>query len=413
MVARAKASLIFIAAFLVGTLYALLVGLISNALGSIFISWPIWVGIFWFIFRKLRWVRFAGFIAVAPASLIGFELIWSALNPGMNADRHLRVDRSHYTPGFRAVRPPAEDPPPDFYGHGLREVLMGKDGFRADPETGEGNPEQCRHVLVGDSMIYGSGLPYSQTLGPVLREMGLTACNLGIAGNTPIDYLATLKYAAGRIEPGAHVAVYLYAYNDFVGLHKYFRRGILGWSSTFPRFFQLLAYFDNWRQTTFTHNFFRSERVKRAPILWEYGVGKPALIRLLSPDNPAEYTPPHRLNHQQRAALDVFFKDLSELARPRSWRVSIVIHPDYPEIFANLARKSPTFADLDPRRAGGMEACKEFSFFCEDISSYLYARAVAEGKSPYFIDNRHFSAFGTRLVAEHYVRLTEGLAIRK
>jgi hypothetical protein len=291
--------------------------------------------------------------------------------------------------------------------------LIGKDGFRADPETGEGNPERCRHVLVGDSMIYGSGLPYGQTLRPVLRKMGLAACNLGVTGNSTVDYLATLRYAADRIEPGAHVAIYIYAYNDFVGLHKYFRRGFFGWSSTFPGLFQSLFYFDNWRQTTLTHNFFRSERVRRTPVLREYNVGKTQPIRLLSADNPAQYAPPRPLNRRQRAALDIFFEDLTELAHSRSWRVSIVIHPDYPEIFANLALQSPKFKDLDPRRAAGMEACKGFSFVCEDMSGYFYDRAVAEGKSPYFIDNRHFSAFGTRVVAEHYVQLTKRLGMPK
>jgi hypothetical protein len=413
MASRLRTVLIFVVSLLVGTLYALLVGLISRLLVPAFISWPIWVVIFWFVFQKLRWLRFAGFFAVVPVSLLAFELVWSALNPGMIADRHLRVDRSHYTPGFRAVRASGEDPAPDYYGRGLKEVLIGKDGFRADPDTGEGNPERCRHVLVGDSMIYGSGLPYPLTLGPVLREMGVAACNLGVSGNSPIDYLATLRYAADRIERGAHVAVYIYAYNDFVSLHKYFRRGFLTWSGTFPRLFQSLVYFDNWRQTTFTYNFFRRERAERTPTLWEYDVGKSQPVRLSSPDNPAEYAPPRPLNGRQRAALDVFLKDLSELARSRSWRVSIVIHPDYPEIFANLARKSRSFTDLDPRRAGGMEACKEFSFICEDISGYLYDRAVAEGRSPYFVDNRHFSAFGTRLLAEHYVQLTGRPATRK
>jgi hypothetical protein len=410
---RTKAFLILVVSLLVGTLYALLVGLISRPVGAGFISWPIWVAIFWFLFHKLRWLRFAGFIAVVPASLLGFELVWSALNPGMNADRHLKVDRSHYTPGLRVVRPRGEDPSPGSYGHGLSEVLIGEDGFRADPQTGKGNPERCRHVLVGDSMIYGSGLPYDQTLRPVLGKMGLTACNLGVSGNSPVDFLATLRYAADKIETGAHVAIYIYAYNDFVSLNKYFSRGFLGWSRTFPGLFQSLVYFDNWRQTTFTHSFFRRQRAEPAAVLWEYDVGKNEPIRLLSPDNPAQYAPPPPLNRRQRAALDIFFRDLTELAQFRSWRVSIVIHPDYPEIFANLALKSRKFTDLDPRRAGGMEACKEFSFVCEDMSGYFYDRAVAEGKSPYFVDNRHFSAFGTRVVAEHYLQLTKRLGIPK
>ena len=33
----------------------------------------------------------------------------------------------------------------------------------------------------------------------------------------------------------------------------------------------------------------------------------------------------------------------------------------------------------------------------------LYERTLAEGRNPYFVDDRHFSAFGTRLVAQHYL----------
>jgi len=82
-----------------------------------------------------------------------------------------------------------------------------------------------------------------------------------------------------------------------------------------------------------------------------------------------------------------------------------VIHPDGPEIFANFARRTPVFLDLDPRRADGLRACKEFSFVCVDASRYLYERSIAASKNPYFINNRHFSAFGTRLLSEHFAAL--------
>jgi hypothetical protein len=50
--------------------------------------------------------------------------------------------------------------------------------------------------------------------------------------------------------------------------------------------------------------------------------------------------------------------------------------------------------------------CKESSFHCEEISRYIYEWSLAAGKTPYLEHDRHFSAFGTRIVAEHFVALT-------
>ncbi|HET8564508.1 MAG TPA: hypothetical protein VFM35_11600, partial [Candidatus Binatia bacterium] len=258
------------------------------------------------------------------------------------------------------------------------------------------------------SMIYGSGLPYRYTLGPVLASMGARACVYGVTGNSPVDYLATLKYVAKRIDAGAHVAFYLYAYNDFVSLNKYFRRGFLSLSNRFAMISRWLSYFDRWRRTTFTRSLFRAGVVVQpSTTLWQYDVGTSEPIRLLYPRDPANYVAPPPLNKQQRAALKFFFDKVAEFARGRSWHLSIVIHPDHPEIYANFARRSPVFVDLDPRRADGLQICNEYSFVCEDISPYLYERSVAEGKNPYFINDRHFSVFGTRIVAEHYLLLTK------
>ena len=77
------------------------------------------------------------------------------------------------------------------------------------------------------------------------------------------------------------------------------------------------------------------------------------------------------------------------------------------EIYANFARRSPVFVDLDPRRGEALKICKEFSFHFEDISRYIYERSVTPGKNPYFEHDRHFSPLGTRIVAEHFVALTK------
>jgi hypothetical protein len=209
-------------AFLMGTLYAVLMGLIFRSQAAPVSSWPVWISFFWLVFNKFGLLRFSGFIAVLPVSLLAFEIVRSVRYLGASADRHRSLDRSHYTPGLKAKNPQSSDG-----SNGPKEILIGRDGYRADPETGRGNPERCRSVLIGDSMIYGTGLTYPVTLGPVLANMGLPACVFGVTGNSPLDYLATLRYVAARIEPGAYLAIYLYAYNDFVSFHRFFERGVL------------------------------------------------------------------------------------------------------------------------------------------------------------------------------------------
>jgi hypothetical protein len=120
------------------------------------------------------------------------------------------------------------------------------------------------------------------------------------------------------------------------------------------------------------------------------------------------YIRPKPLNRRHRLALSVFLGRLNEFIKDRPWRVSILIHPDHAEVYANFAQRSSVFVDLDPRRAEGLKMCEEFSFQCEDISRYIYERAMAAGKNPYLEHDRHFSAFGIRIIAEHFVALPTG-----
>ena len=387
---------------IMGTFYAGLVGLISGSVTGPLISWPIWIGLFCLAFSKFNLLRFTGFIAVLPFSLLGFEVVRTLGSPGINADIYRSFDRSHYTPGLRAMNPKLNEP-----GDAPKEILTGGDGFRADPHTGQGNPQRCRFVLIGDSMIYGSGLAYPLTLAPVLAVAGLPTCVFGVTGNSPVDYLSTLKYVADRIEPGAYVAFYLYAYNDFVGLNQLAKRGFLSTSKSFHKLFEWAFYYDAWRQATWTFSLFHGRPRQTTKELYQYEIAKGQSIRIVYGRNPAQYSTPKPLDQRQRAALGFFLDRLNEFVEGRSWRVVIMIHPDDSEIYANFARLSPVFVDLDPRRAEGLKICKDHVFQCEDISRYIYERSFAAGKNPYIEHDRHFSAFGTRIVAEHFVALTK------
>ena len=388
--------------FLLGILYAGLVGLITRSRAGPLISWPIWIGLFWLAFRKFNLLRFTGFIAMLPVTLLLFEVVRSVKYPGMNADRDMSFDRSHYIPGLRVKNPDLSD-----HSDGPKEILIGRGGFRTDPETGRSNPERCRFVLIGDSMIYGTGLAYPLTLGPVLAGMGVPACVFGVTGNSPVDYLATLKYVADRIEPGAYVVFYLYAYNDFVNLDNLVERGVLTTSNSSHKLFEWAFYFDRWRQATWTYSLFHSGRPQPPARLYQYEIIKGRPIKMLYSRDPANYAKPNSLSMQQRAALSFFLNRLNAFVKGRLWRVFILFHPEDSEIYANFARLAPAFVDLDPRRAEGLKICKESAFQCEDISRYIYERSFAAGKNPYFDDDPHFSPFGTRIVAEHFVALTK------
>jgi hypothetical protein len=409
-----RAAGLVLVSLITGILYAVVVGLFAAPLRAPLIALPVLTALFWLVFWKFNAFRFAGFLWALPVAVIAFELFWSATSPGMVADRYTAADRSHYKSG-RVKRPSPAGADAGIYGAGLSEMFFGADGFRADPETGKGNPERCHFALIGDSMVYGSGLPYPKTFGPVLAEMGVRACVFGVTGNSPIDYLATARYVADRIEPGGYVAFYLYAYNDFVNLNKYASRGMLSLSKRFPRVFAWAAAFDNWRQSTFTFSRFTAKRSSRdgarcptcaagreSGTVWQYDFGK-SRIKIYYPHDPAQYEPPKPLNGQKRAALQLFFDGVRKLARGRSWRAAMIIHPDESEFYANVARRAASFADLDPRRADALKICHEYGFSCADISRHIYKRTLEEGENPYFANNRHFSIAGTRIVAESFV----------
>jgi hypothetical protein len=393
---------VFFISLLMGTLYAGLMGLIFRSQAAPVFSWPVWIGLFWLAFDKFNLIRFTGFMAVVPVSLLVFEVVRSVRSPGTSADRHKSLDRSHYTPGLAA-----ENPNPDHHGNAPKGILIGRDGFRADPETGRGNPEGCRFALIGDSMIYGTGLAYPFTLGPVLAELGVPACVFGVTGNSPLDYLATLKYVAARIEPGGDVVIYVYAYNDFVSLHRFFERGVLTASSSLNKLLDWGFYFDRWRQATWTYSLFRERPPAPPPSPPQPQIVKEEPIKPLDSRDALPYVAPKPLNRRHRFALNFFLSRLKEFVEGRAWRVFILIHPDHSEIYANFARRSAVFVDLDPRRGEALKICKEFAFHCADISRYIYERSVTAGKNPYFEHDRHFSRFGTRILAEHFVALTK------
>lgn len=402
----------FLTSLFLGLLYSALIGLISRALWSAFIVWPVITLLLWITFWKFNLLRFSAYLAVLPLSILVFEIVRSLMHPATYAFRYLSLDRSHYTPGVRIVGSQTGiSPEPGHYGRGAKEILIGKDGFRADPDTGQGNPERCGLALIGDSMIYGSGLSYSETLRPVLAAMGADACVFGVTGNAPIDYLSTLKHVAKRIEKGAHIAIYLYTYNDFIKLNKYMRRHFRASSNSFELVAGFIAYADDWRRTTFTYKLFgtKSNVPPSQWPLWQIKLGETKTLEFYSRHDPARYVPPPPLNEQQRVSLKFSLQELRNFVHDQSWRVSLVILPDNDEVMGNLARQAVALQALDPRRADALAICRTFPFGCEDITTYLYERTLAEGKNLYFMDNRHFSAFGTRVVAEHFMTVTKRL----
>lgn len=257
-------------------------------------------------------------------------------------------------------------------------------------------------------MIFGSGLHYSDTLRPVISSMGAEVCVFGVSGNMPLDYLATLRYVEKRIEKDAYIAIYIYAYNDFVSFSKYLRGNIRAMSASFGIITKWLMYFDQWRQTTYTRGLFQKKPkdVHALPI-WEIKIRNGQILNFYYNHDPAIYVSPPRLDVQQATTLRFFFEDLRDIIGARNWRVSIVFIPDTPEMMVNFTRKAADFQHLDQKRLDALKMCREIWSRCEDLAPYLYKRTIEQGKNPYFIDDRHFSAFGTRLVAEHYLKIVQ------
>jgi hypothetical protein len=400
----------FLVAFLLGTLYAALIGLVTFPLRSSFIAWPIWIVLFWLLFWKVKLHRLAKYLIILPLSILLFEVIRTAIQPPIYAFQNLALDRSHYAPGLELTKPQSSPNNPVRAGDKAKQIYIGEDGFRADPQRHRGNPARCHHVLIGDSMIYGCGLAYADTLRPVLKTMGVDACVYGVTGNSPIDYLATLKYVQDRIEDGAQVAIYVYAYNDFVSLRKYLERGLLGRSPSFVTAMDLINYYDDWRRTTFIQGYLRKTTKAAALPLgkWRLKIGATKEIEVVWPHDPAQYQPAAPLDREQRATFEFFLERLRALRAGRPWRVLIVFIPDNDEMLANLAHPSSSFEDLDPRRVEALRICAAMWSDCHDLTRYLYQRAITAGQFPFLLSDRHLSRFGNQIVAEHYLSTVKG-----
>jgi hypothetical protein len=399
--------LTFLVALFFGTLYAALLGLVTYPLRASLISWPIWIVLFWFLIWRFKLLRFAGFLAVLPLSILTFEVVRTTTQPSIYAFQYLVLDRSHFKPDILITSQPAAGNA-GASENKAKEIYIGKDGFRADPKTRQGNPARCHDVLIGDSMIYGFGLPYSDTLRPVLQAINVDACVFGVTGNSPIDYLATLAYVQNRIENHAQVAIYIYVYNDFVSLTKYLESDIRGLSPSFAKLTALVNYYDDWRRTTFVQGSLRKSTATPKPAAqsWHLKIGKRE-IEVYWPHNPSDYHAVRPLNHEERMTFQFFLQRLRELVDGRPWRVSVVFIPDNDEMLANLAHSSSTFQDLDPRRVEGLKICAALWSDCSDLTPHLYKRVIAEAQSPYSLNDRHLSLFGNRVLAEHYVSMAK------
>jgi hypothetical protein len=391
-------------AFLLGTLYAGSFGLISHPLRACLIAWPIWIVLFWFLLWRFNLIRKSGFLAALPMTILGLEITRSIHQPPQYAFQLISLDRSHYTPRTRVPNRNSVAIHSDITESAVKELYIGEDGFRADPETERGNPARCHDVLIGDSMIHGLGLPYRDTLRPVLERMNVNACVFGVAGNSPVDYLSTLNYVRDRIDDGAHIAIYLYTYNDFISLVKYVERTTRGLSPSFVRLAGVINYYDDWRRTTFVYGLLKKSATAPQSALraWRLRMGGGKEIEVYWDHDPSHYQAAPPLTREQRATFLFFLQQLRNSVANRPWKVSIVFIPDNEEMLANLARPSSTFQDMDPRRIEALKICAERWSDCRDLTPYLFERTIAERQSPYLLKDRHFSLFGNRVLAEHY-----------
>ena len=395
----------FLAAIVLGIAWAGLVGLLSERLRGPVIAFPVFTVAFWFAFLAWGWLRFACFFAILPFSILGFEILETVIRPSLDVHQYVTLDRAHFLIGERIRMPEYHvTTAPGRAGWGENEVLIGPDGFRADPESGVGNPARCRWALIGDSVIFGSGLPYHETLGPTLKKIGLHACVFGVGGNGPVNYLATLRHIKERLEPGADVSIYL-TENDFLWTFHELSPARWWWALA-----DLVGYYEYWRRATFTYRLVNGKLAApgAATQVWELKIGSGEPVKLLS--DPAAYVSPASLSPRQLRYLDFFFKSLLDLTKGQPWRVTVVILPSGREILANFALGNLQLRALDKPRLEALEMCQAAGLACGDFSAFLYARAIAEGKNPYFLDDKaHYSAFGTRVLAEHYREISKGL----
>jgi hypothetical protein len=127
--------LYFALAALLGTLYAGLVGLVTYPLRASLISWPVWIGLFWIVLWRFKLVRYAGYFAALPLSILSFEFVRTITHPPIYAFQYMSLDRSHYTPATH-VKNGGNYLSQNGKGKegNVTAIHIGEDGFRADPK---------------------------------------------------------------------------------------------------------------------------------------------------------------------------------------------------------------------------------------------------------------------------------------
>lgn len=171
----------------------------------------------------------------------------------------------------------------------------------------------------------------------------------------------------------------------------------------------IINYYDDWRRTTFVQGYLRKITTTLKPPLesWRLKIGAAKDLKVYWHHDPARHYSEGPLNKAQRATFQFFLQRLRELVDKRPWQVSIVFIPDNEEILANLAQQSSTFRDMDQRRVEALKMCIALWSNCQDLSPFLYERVIAEGQSPYLIKDRHFSLYGNRVLAAHYISMAK------
>lgn len=390
-----------LAAVVLAALWAMFIGTLTDHLRLMVAAGGVLAAVFSVLFVRWRLFRLIPVVAFLPATFLAFEVAQKRLHASADVHDYLTWDRAHYLPNMTVRRPAPIDTAPGRRDRNLPAIRIGMDGYRADLETGVGNPPRCDIAIVGDSLIFGSGLPYEATLGPLLRARGLdNTCVFGVGGNAPFNYLATLRHVQERLEPGAHVTVYLAARNDFIWSPHVLAKGRIWWLVS-----DAILSFDTWRKSTRTYGSLHGEGVRAAAAhhTWKLAVGGAAPVDLSF--DPAAYAPPPPLATRTRRYMQVFFDNLREHAASRGWRVDVVVAPDGEEIAASLAIADSLPPSRDPARREVLEMCRAARLSCRDLVPFLHERSLAARVFPYFTDDpQHLSAFGTRVIVDEWLQ---------
>jgi hypothetical protein len=271
--------------------------------------------------------------------------------------------------------------------------------------------KQANIVLIGDSYVEGWYVSDEQTVSSQLgHRLGQFVVNLGVAGYGTMQEFRVLNSDALAKKPKV-IAWFFFEGNDLYDDQRF-----ENFLAAAPRAWldEVLAWLKEWKRGSFTLNAFRYIRVWSDPIVPNQA---PYWALLLRKDGSSKRVyffdyaavPWTEFEESRWETTKQTFRDGIQAARANGASIVLIYVPIKFRVyrdFIKIPRGSPLshWAAWKSLPQNFMEFCRTASVPCLDLTDPLQ-QAVREGVDVYALNDTHWSAEGTAVVAAELERL--------